>query len=346
MFVPRQAEASILSAVAALFSPKSASASDNVPDVNSQTMPLLEAPVNQNTNATQTAADVHVEAGALVADTSVNVPDTITTQQNNEIITYTVKADDTIGGIAKKFGVSSNTIIWANNLSRSASLKIGQSLVVLPISGVQHKVVAGDTLESIAKKYNGDVDEIISFNDIQNSTIKKGDLIVIPDGELTATASTGTSNISTSKSKGSGLIRKAARVAAGAGLTGADEVAADDGYYIRPIKGGIRTQGIHGNNAVDLAEACGSPIYASAAGSIIVTKSDGQWNGGYGNYIVISHNNGSQTLYGHMQALSVAVGDSVTQGQMIGLLGNTGKVSGVTGCHVHFEIRNGIVNPF
>jgi murein DD-endopeptidase MepM/ murein hydrolase activator NlpD len=348
IFVPHHAEASILSAVASLFATKSAAASDITSDTNSQNMALLEAPVNENVHANQAVGGMSVEGSALVAESSTATADTITTQQSNEIITYTVKTDDTIGGIAQKFGISANTIIWANNLSRTSNLKVGQSLVILPISGVQHKVVAGDTIQSLAKKYKGDAAEIVSFNDIQNNSLKKGDLIVIPDGELTTTTSTGSSDIKSSNpiKSPSSLLKKIARVVAGVGLASADEISDGSGYYIRPIVGGVRTQGIHGNNGVDLGEACGSNLYASAAGTVMISKNDGGYNGGYGNYVVISHSNGSQTLYGHMQATSVNVGDSVTQGQMIGLLGNSGKVHGVTGCHVHFEIRNGIRNPF
>jgi murein DD-endopeptidase MepM/ murein hydrolase activator NlpD len=339
MTVPDQAQASILSVVTSFFSAKAVSASDITP-VNSQKMALLEAPVNANVNAARAAGDMHVEGSALAIDGSVDANDTILPQANNEIKSYTVETDDTISGVAKKFGVSTNTIIWANNLNRSSALKVGQNLVILPISGVQHKVTSGDTLQSIAKKYNGDVDEIVSYNDLQNNKVKVGEIIVIPDGEISVPTSSGT----TVKPKNTS--KKIAIVAPGASISVGEGSADGSGYYMRPIIGGIRTTGIHGNNGVDLAESCGSNLYASAAGTIIIAKGDGGWNGGYGNYVVISHSNGSQTLYAHMQALSVAMGDSVTQGQMIGLLGNTGKVHGVTGCHVHFEIRNGIRNPF
>lgn len=333
--VPDQAEASILSLVTSLFTAKAASA-DETATGNSQKMALLEAPVNANVNAGK-ASDMTVQGSALVADgISTDGSSTFAPELTNEISTYKVQSGDTITGIAKKFGISANTIIWANGLDRTAGLKIGQTLVVLPISGVQHKVKSGDTVQSIAKKYKGDVDEIISYNDLGNSTLRVGDIIVIPDGEIQ------TSTVITPKT----TTKRIATVKAGAGISLTSAEADNSGYYIRPIVGGVRTQGIHGNNGVDLAESCGSNLYASAAGSVIVSKNDGGYNGGYGNYVVISHDNGSQTLYGHMQATSVSVGDAVTQGQMIGLLGNTGKVHGTTGCHVHFEIRNGIRNPF
>jgi murein DD-endopeptidase MepM/ murein hydrolase activator NlpD len=105
--------------------------------------------------------------------------------------------------------------------------------------------------------------------------------------------------------------------------------------------GGVKTQGIHGHNAVDLANKLNTPIVAAAAGTVIVAKQGG-WNGGYGNYVVIDHHNGVQTLYAHMNSLNTTVGSDVTQGQVIGFMGETGDATGV---HVHFEVR-GAVNPF
>jgi murein DD-endopeptidase MepM/ murein hydrolase activator NlpD len=110
---------------------------------------------------------------------------------------------------------------------------------------------------------------------------------------------------------------------------------------MRPVASGIRTQGIHGHNGVDLASSVGTPIYAAATGNVIISRVGG-WNGGYGNYIVISHSNGTQTLYGHLNSISVNSGDNVVKGQFIGTMGNTGKS---TGPHLHFEIR-GARNPF
>lgn len=114
------------------------------------------------------------------------------------------------------------------------------------------------------------------------------------------------------------------------------------GYFSLPVPSAIRTQSIHGHNAVDLANKTGTPIFAAADGKVIVSKFDGKWNGGYGNYVVISHPNGMQTLYAHMSDVLVSVGDKVTQGQTIGKMGETGLA---TGPHLHFEVRGG-KNPF
>jgi murein DD-endopeptidase MepM/ murein hydrolase activator NlpD len=297
-------------------------------------MALLQAPVNSNVRVA--SSEVHVEDSALVADTMIESGDTFI-QQNNEITTYKVQAGDTISSIAKKFGISSNTIIWANNLKRDVALKVGQNLVILPISGVQHKVASGDTLQAIAKKYKGDVDEIMAYNDINNNShLKIGDIVVIPDGEVVVPTAKPKTTPSTTKKLASASVS----------LSLSEGETDTRGYYARPIKGGVRTQGIHGNNGVDLANSCGVGVYAAAAGEVIVSENDGGWNGGYGNYVVIKHSNGSQSLYAHMESTGVSVGSQVAKGQYIGSLGNSGKVYGATGCHVHFEIRNGISNPF
>jgi murein DD-endopeptidase MepM/ murein hydrolase activator NlpD len=336
--VPAHAQASILSLVTSLFSSQAAAAGTSIAG-NSQKMALLEAPLNTNVRAAQNAE--------LLVDNSALVPEIINEGEgqafaatSNEIKTYKVQSGDTITSIAKKYAISANTILWANSLSRTTALKEGQTLVILPISGVQHKVKSGDTLEVIAKKYKGDIDEIIAYNDISNTTLKAGEVIVIPDGEIVTSSPTTTKKPKTTPS----ATQKLASVAAGIGLATADGDSSS--FYIRPLTGGVRTQGIHGSNGVDLGASCGTPIYASASGTVVVSTNNDGYNGGYGNYVVITHSNGAQTLYAHMNTASVDVGASISQGQYIGTVGNTGKVYGATGCHVHFEIRNGIRNPF
>ena len=101
---------------------------------------------------------------------------------------------------------------------------------------------------------------------------------------------------------------------------------------------------LHNYNAVDIANACGTSIYAAAEGLVIDEKSFG-WNGGYGHYVDIEHPNGVITRYAHTEKNSVSVGDYVAQGDVIAYIGNTGLTHGVTGCHLHFEVR-GARNPF
>jgi murein DD-endopeptidase MepM/ murein hydrolase activator NlpD len=219
------------------------------------------------------------------------------------------------------FGVTANTILWANDLNRGSVIHAGDTLVILPVTGIEHVVQRGETLASIAKKYKGDLAEIIAFNSLPSgASVAVGDTIVIPDG------------VEPSVPASSGSITSPLHGAGGPLLAG---------YYLPPTPDGVKTQGLHGYNGVDLASFCGAPILASAGGQVIVAKKGG-WNGGYGQYVVIQHSNDTQTLYAHESSVIVSPGQSVVQGQVIGYMGKTGKA---TGCHVHFEVR-GAANPF
>lgn len=79
------------------------------------------------------------------------------------------------------------------------------------------------------------------------------------------------------------------------------------------------------------------PIVAAAAGKVVEAKTSG-WNGGYGNVIVVDHGNGYMTRYGHNSKVLVKVGDEVESGQKIAVMGRTGRVYGMTGIHLHFEL--------
>ena len=249
--------------------------------------------------------------------------------QNDTIAVYEVKEGDTLKDIAKLYDVSKNTIVWANDI-KNEKLVVGDTLIILPVSGVSHKIKKGDTLASLAKKYKGDEKEIAEFNNIKNNDIIASlgieEEIVIPDGEIYVDAPKKKSN-----SKDTIKKPKQKRIYASAGA----------GYYVRPIIGGIKTQGLHGNNAIDIGASVGSTILAAANGTVQVAKQGG-YNGGYGSMIIISHPNGTQTLYAHMSQVYVSTGQSVVQGENIGTSGNSGKS---TGPHLHFEIR-GAANPF
>lgn len=219
------------------------------------------------------------------------------------------------------FDVSVNTILWANNMKKGAAIKEGQTLIILPVTGVRYTVQKGDSVASIAKKYHGDVAEIIEYNGLADaSDIAVGDIILVPGGEVPAPKYT------------SVAVTKRAVGTGGPSYSG---------YYTHPLPGGVKTQGLHGYNGIDIGAPRGTPIRASASGTVIVSR-EGGWNGGYGNYVVIKHDNTTQTLYAHMQSVIVASGEYVNQGQIIGYVGSTGRSTGV---HLHFEIR-GAKNPF
>ncbi len=318
---PASAEAGVWSTIMA--SLKGDQAEVAAPGGNVQTMSLLKPATNIDPTAGRGGGDiVIVDDSALLPEEgpSGTIAD-IEKPKNGTISTYVVRPGDTLSGIAKLFGVSPNTILWANDMPRGSSLKVGQVLTILPVTGVKYTVKKGDTLASIAKKFGGDSTEIANYNGIDGS-LSAGVEIIIPDGEVAAVAS----------AKSGSAPRSASPQGTATAI----------GYYLRPIVGGVRTQGIHGYNGIDIAAPVGTPVLASAAGTVIVAK-EGGWNGGYGSYVVIEHDNGSQTLYSHESSVVVFVGQTVVQGQVIGYVGASGKA---TGPHVHFEIRNGIRNPF
>lgn len=294
-----------------------ASAADSI---SSQTLAILSAPLSSNLFNGIGGGDIStVQDSAVLPMTGpLGSMADIESQRSDAISLYVVRGGDSLSGIANLFGVTTNTIRLANNL-KGGLISPGQILIILPVSGVQYTVKKGDTIQGIAKKFNGDVSEILSFNDMgQGVALAEGAVLIIPNGEAVVNEVPGKPLQKTSPPKPS-----------------------YKGYYARPIAGGIRTQGIHGYNGVDLASACGAPILASAAGDVLIAKTSG-WNSGYGEYVVVSHPNGTQTLYAHLKLVLVGPGWHVEQGQLLGYMGSTGLS---TGCHVHFEVR-GARNPF
>ena len=320
--------------------------------VTSQNMPILEAASNPDPNPND-CGDISPVNGTIL-DPGVSSSAIISCGTNStQISTYTVKVGDTISAVAHMFNVSVNTILWANNLTGRSVLQTGQTLVILPISGINYVVKSGDSLQSIAKKYGGDhpteiLADILSYNDVTaTSKLQIGQTIIIPAAELSSVDMVQTPVYKSS----SGINPKSLsseplldNIKNWPSYTGCN-VQTSGCYYLRPIQGGHISQKLHLHNAVDLAAPVGTPIVASAGGTVIISRINGGWNGGYGNFIVVSHNNGTQTLYAHLVAKSsgiVALGQHVSQGDLIGYIGMTGKTFGP---HIHFEIR-GAQNPF
>ena len=244
---------------------------------------------------------------------------------DDTISLYEVKSGDTLATVAKLFNVSKNTIIWANSL-KSEKIAPGDLLTILPMTGIKHTVKKGDTVASIAKKYKADSDDIAKFNGIApDAALALGDTVLVPEGEIVITQVVKSS---------SGKVTTVDK------LINTYSQAVPAGFLIRPTAG-IKTQGLHGHNGVDIGAPIGTAIVASASGRVIVAKAGG-YNGGYGSMVVISHDKGVQTIYAHLSSVNVSVGQTVSQGQLIGKVGNTGKS---TGPHLHFEVR-GAKNPF
>lgn len=287
---------------------------------------VLVAPINSNSDASKYVPLPTSGEVALIAYSgpSGTIADVIDMPQSDRISVYVVRPGDTLSDIARMHNVSINTVVWANNLKNTKDVRPGDTLIILPISGIKRTIVKGDTLQSLAKKYGADANEIAQFNGLDPAlALAAGSTIIIPGGEVTATP--------------------AARPAGSAGTPAprGGNVPAQAGYYRNPVPGARITQGLHGHNGIDFGAPRGTPIYASADGTVIVARNAG-WNGGYGNYVVITHANGTQTLYAHLVNAIVTPGQTVDAGQVIGYMGSTGKSTGV---HLHFEVR-GARNPF
>lgn len=322
--VPFLVNAGLLATIFDTVSVSSVQAEEFSNEASAQTIPLLRAALNIDPNPAKGGGDIIVSDGALVPAGDIDgKTDSLNTKTvNGEISLYIVREGDTLSQIAEMFDINAKTILWANDIASPSKIQPGDSLIILPITGVRHVVKKGDTIASIAKKYDGDVDDILAYNQLSSAEdMSVGDTIVVPGGTISSPAPT--KKGSSSKAGG--------KVATGNGSAG----------YVHPLPGSVRTQGIHGYNGVDFGAAAGTPILAAAAGEVIVAKSSG-WNGGYGLYVVVKHANGTQTLYAHNTRNAVAVGDTVTAGQVIGYVGSTGRS---TGNHLHFEVR-GARNPF
>lgn len=184
----------------------------------------------------------------------------------------------------------------------------------------QYVVKKGESLWQISKKFKVPLNDLLSYNDLnQNSIVKPGDKIMIPGIKPQA------------------IVAVQIKEYAGKFVSALNEV----GGIVVPTSGFNWGQK-HSVNGTDIAAPCGSEVYAANSG-VVVESNDG-WNTGYGNYIIIKHQNGSYSLYGHLSLRLVETGYQVDKGELIGYVGNTGYTVGSTGCHLHFEIR-GASNP-
>ncbi len=242
-----------------------------------------------------------------------------------EIATYVVKNGDIPEKIAALFGINTKTLLWANNLKDGDLIKPGDHLIILPLNGINHKIQSGDTIASLAKKYQADEEEIKQFNYLSSDAdLKVAESIIIPGGEIPVAPK--------AKPKPKVVLPKFA--------TSLPSLQPTSSWLIQPAIG-FNWGRLHSNNGIDIANQCGTPIYATADGVIILADMVG-WNGGYGKNVRVRHPNGVVTLYAHLSESLVEAGQQVAQGQMIALMGTTGRS---TGCHVHFEVR-GAKNPF
>ena len=279
---------------------------------------ILLAPIIGSSLSNRSFAQVSAPSAVLSSATEAEQQTStfISDKPQAEVRDYTVQKGDTISGLAQKFGLSVDTIKWANSLEDNLNIKPGQVIRIPPVTGVVHKVKKGDTVYSIAKYYQTNAQGIVdypfnTFTSDETFELAVGQILIVPDG----------------------VMPKAEKVYIAKQTPNAGTVVAS-GIFVWPTSGKISQRFTWYHRAIDIANSIGTPILAADAGKVIVAG----WpdNVGYGNRVIIDHGNGFVTLYGHMSKVLVDVGQTVQRGGTIGLIGSTGRS---TGPHCHFEIR-------
>ncbi len=253
---------------------------------------------------------------------------TVVTDVRGNIEEYVVVEGDTVSSIADKFGVTADTVRWENNLTKDR-VKVGDTLKILPVTGVSHKVAKGDTVYSIAKKYDTEPQGIVNFpfNSFANDEtfeLAIGQTVIVPEGVKKPEAAT------------SGGAVRPKQLTPDAGTVVAS------GQFVWPTQGTISQSYYWYHPGIDIANRSLPPVLAADSGKVIAAGWD---SSGYGNKVMIDHGNGYITLYGHLSKIYVVIGQTITRGSQIGQMGSTGRS---TGPHLHFEVhKNGVkVSPF
>ncbi len=248
----------------------------------------------------------------------------ISAKPRDKVVEYTVLGGDTISSIAKKFNVSVDTIKWANNL-KTETIKPNQELKIPPVTGIVHKVQSGENVYTIAKKYSTDAQKIVNFPfndfaDLDTFALTPGQTLIIPDGILP---------VEQPKYIGQQQIAQIQ-----AGVRGSSN-------FIWPTSGSISQYPVWYHMALDIQNPSAPAVIASDTGTVTYAGCVGY---GYGCSIIVNHGNGYETLYAHLSQIGVTPGQVVSQGQQVGVMGCTGRCTGI---HLHFEVRSGgvLLNP-
>ena len=251
-------------------------------------------------------------------------------------VIHTVEPGESVGSIAKQSSVSTDTIRWANGLSTGAQPQPGQKLLILPVDGVLHTVKRGQNIKTIADLYSVPAESIRKQNDIQGGYLIAGQQLIVPGGKPVVTMAA-LPSVSKPGTKPATVPSTTTNVVAKQNVA----IAPTYGIFQMPCDCYYTQYFGKGHYGVDLQHKGGSPVFAAEAGTVI--RADYGWNGGYGNVVEVDHGNGIITLYAHNKELYVKKGDQVARGEAISFMGNTGRVHGPTGIHLHFEVQvNGV----
>lgn len=246
---------------------------------------------------------------------------------------YTVEDNDTIAGIASKFGISTNTVLWANGLGGNDVIKVGDHITILPTTGVLHKVTSGETVLEIANEYNAKASEIIAYNNLgENASVSIGQQLIIPEGYIAPR------EVPKTVSQNTRIARDTAEDEPTPPPK--DTKSTGDGFVWPTTTNHLSQHFKWGHTGIDIDNRSKPAIFAAQSGTVEFTG----WLGGYGNLIIINHGGGLTTYYAHLEKFYVTSGEKVAKGAAIAKMGSTGRS---TGPHLHFEVRSGgrPINP-
>ncbi len=253
-------------------------------------------------------------AAELSSDSPPEVPASI---RPVSFAKYTVKNGDTVSAILARFGLKNlGTLISVNSIGNARKLRQGQTLSIPSMDGVSHVVVRGDTLQSLSGRYSVPMTALLDANDLSTSELSIGQRLFVPGAALSSTA-----------------LRKALGEYFARPLIG--RLTSPFGYRKDPFTG-VRTF----HTGIDLAAPTGTAVKATLDGKVATTG----YSTVYGNYVILTHPEGYQSLYAHLSSVGVKRGQSVSQSAVIGRVGNTGYS---TGSHLHFSVyKNGkMIDP-
>lgn len=277
---------------------------------------FISCPADRN----QIEADKGMGGGSTALPPEL--PDSQSESQKNVSLyyrAYAVKQGDMVGTIASEYGVSQDAIISLNKLRNTRALQIGQILKIPSIDGISYTVKTGDTPENIADKYKISLEKLAQVNMFTDNMVEPASVIFLPDAKL---------DWATLQEINGDLFRKP--------LRGTYYITSRYGWRDNPFLNGTRSF----HNGIDLAAPKGTPVYAALSGKVVSTG----YSTVYGNYVIIRHHSGYQTLYGHLNTILTSKDSWVSISSKIGTVGSTGMS---TGAHLHFTVyKNGAtLNP-
>lgn len=261
---------------------------------------------------------------------------------------YKVRKNESLWTIARKFNISHSMLIRVNSFSNPDMIREGTVIDVPSRDGVAYRISSGDTLSGIAAKFKVDMKTIAVHNSIKNGKIIAGREIFIPGAverkvplpvEKSDTGKIETADASSSKDVKQKIIRKDSKEKNGEKIVLSwplkGPITSGFGYRDHPLSGEKRF-----HSGLDIGAEEGSEVKSAGDGKVIFEG----WKDIYGKMIVVAHQNNYITVYAHNSKNLVQLNDTVKRGEVIAFSGKTGAV---TGAHLHFEIRKGIVplNP-